>query len=105
MRNVGILGAGTWGTALARILSNSGNIVTVWSINREEVKTLAETRRHKNLPNCDIPEEIQFTNDIETACKGKDFLIFAVPSIHVRSTAAAARAFTRSNNCGCLEGH
>ena len=93
MRNVGILGAGTWGTALARILSNSGNIVTVWSINREEVKTLAETRRHKNLPNCDIPEEIQFTNDIETACKGKDFLIFAVPSIHVRSTAAAARAF------------
>ena len=68
MSTIGVLGAGTWGTALARMLSNSGHDVTVWSISQDEVDSLSTTRRHKNLPNCEIPAATQFTTDIKVAC-------------------------------------
>ena len=93
MSSIGVLGAGTWGTALARMLCNSGHDVTVWSISQEEVDTLSATRRHKNLPNCEIPEKIQFTTDIKAVCEDKDILLCAVPSIFVRSTMTAAKPF------------
>ena len=43
MSTIGVLGAGTWGTALARMLSNSGHDVTVWSISQDEVDSLSAT--------------------------------------------------------------
>ena len=90
---IGILGAGTWGTALARILCNSGHDMIVWSIHEEEVSTLSVTRQHKNLPNSEIPENIYFTNSIQEACEDKDVLLCAVPSAFVRSTISLARSF------------
>ena len=93
MSTIGILGAGTWGTALARMLCNSGHDVTVWTRSPETVETLISTRRHKNLPNVEIPEAIRFTNDIGEACRQKDVILCAVPSVHVRATVAKARPF------------
>ncbi len=93
MEKIGVFGAGTWGTALARMLCNSGHRVTVWSVDPAEVKELSGLRRHKNLPGCEIPEEILFTNDIEEACRDKDLLVFAVPSVYVRATAKLAEPF------------
>lgn len=95
MSSIGVLGAGTWGTALARMLYNSGHNVTVWSINPEEVKALSTTRRHKNLPNCEIPEGIVFTTDIRFTCEKQDILLCAVPSLYVRSTIASARPYIK----------
>ena len=69
--NICVLGAGTWGIALARALSNSGHNVTVWSKIESEIETLSSTHRHMNLPNIEIPEKINFTNDIRTACTDK----------------------------------
>ena len=46
MLNIGILGTGTWGTALLRLLANKGHAVTAWSALPEEVEALASTRRH-----------------------------------------------------------
>ena len=46
MANVGVLGAGSWGTALSVLLSENGHQVTVWSIDKEEVKMLTEKREH-----------------------------------------------------------
>ena len=97
MSTIGVLGAGTWGTALARMLSNSGHEVTVWSISQDEVNALSTTRRHKNLPNCEIPLAIQFTTDIKAACEEKDILLCAVPSVFVRSTMASAKQFIPSD--------
>ena len=93
MSLIGVLGAGTWGTALARMLCNSGHDVTVWSISEEEVESLSSTRQHRNLPNSEIPEEIFFTNNIQEACEGKNILVCAVPSVYVRSTVSLARQF------------
>ena len=49
-RKIGILGAGTWGMALARMLCVSGNDVLVWSALGPEIDTLSTTRVHPNLP-------------------------------------------------------
>ena len=89
---IGVIGAGTWGMALARMLSNSEHNVTVWSALPAEVEELSKTRRQKNLPNMEIPSDIVFTKEINDACQGKDILLFAVPSVFVRSTAKRASA-------------
>ena len=91
--NITILGAGTWGTALARVLCNAGNAVTVWSALPEEIRQLNESRRHKNLPNMQIPAGIRFTDDLREACEGGEMLFFAVPSVYVRETARKAAPF------------
>ena len=82
------MGAGSWGTALALLLNKNGHQVTVWSVSEEEVKMLSEKREHvSKLPGVKIPDDMVFTNDMESAVKGKDFLVLAVPSPFTRSTA------------------
>ncbi len=93
MKKIGVLGAGTWGMALARMLSNSGHEATVWSALAWEIETFSTTRRHPNLPGMVIPEEIVFTKEIEEAIVGKDILLFAVPSPFVRGTARKAKPY------------
>lgn len=95
MSNIGVLGAGTWGTALARMLHNNGHSVCVWSALKEEVKTLSATRRHPNLPGMEIPAGIAFTEDICQVCRQRDILLFAVPSPFVRSTAKLAAPYVQ----------
>ena len=88
MANVGIMGAGSWGTALALLLHKNGHNVTVWSINDDEVKMLSIKREHESkLPGVKIPDDMEFTSEMESAIKGKDFIVLAVPSPFTRSTA------------------
>ena len=95
MTKIGVLGAGTWGMALARMLQLSGNEVTVWSALEREVEEFSATRRHPNLPGMEIPEGIRFTKDIEEACRDKEILLFAVPSPFVRATARKAAPYVK----------
>ena len=88
MANVGVLGAGSWGTALALLLHKNGHHVTVWSISKEEVEMLDQEREHKSkLPGVRIPEDMVFTNELAEGIQGKDFLVLAVPSPFTRATA------------------
>lgn len=95
MTKIGVLGAGTWGMALARMLCISGNQVTVWSALPQEIEELSATRRHRNLPGMTIPEELLFTKEIAEVCKDKDILLFAVPSPFVRATARKAAPYIK----------
>ena len=90
---IGILGAGTWGMALARMLANTGHMITVWSAIEKEIEEYSRTRVHPNLPGMNIPESITFTKSISDVCENKDVLIFAVPSVYVRDTAKKASRF------------
>ncbi len=90
---IGVLGAGTWGMALARMLAKNKNQVTVWSAIEKEIDDLKTTGIHPNLKNMDIPKEIVFTKDLQEACKEKEILLLAVPSVFVRSTAERIRPY------------
>lgn len=88
MAKISVIGAGSWGTALSILLHNNGHEVITWSIMEDEVKLLSETREHASkLPGVKIPDEIQFTSDLEAATQERDVLVLAVPSPFTRSTA------------------
>lgn len=94
MKKISVLGAGSWGTALAMLLDENGHDVTIWSIDSKEVKMLSEEREQKEkLPGIKLSERIQVTNDLEEAMKGREILVFAVPSVFVRSTAKSAAPY------------
>ena len=95
MASIGVIGSGTWGTALAVLLAEKGCSVTIWSAIHEEVVSLTESRRHPNLPEAVISDKIGITEDMEEAMKEKDLLVMAVPSIYVRQTAARMRPWCR----------
>ena len=96
MTKIGVLGAGTWGMALARMLQLSGNQVTVWSALEREIDEFSATRRHPNLPGMQIPQDLQFTKDIQEVCRDKEILLFAVPSPFVRATARKAAPYIQN---------
>lgn len=87
---IGVLGAGTWGTALARMLAGNGCDVTMWSALPDELKAMSVTHAHPNLPGMCLPADMHYTADIEEICGDRDVLLFAVPSVFVRSTARKA---------------
>lgn len=88
MAKVGIMGAGSWGTAISWLLTNNGHEVTVWSIDAKEVEMLDREREHKSkLPGVKLQDSIRFTNEIREGIEGKDFVVLAVPSPFTRSTA------------------
>ena len=84
---IAVAGAGTWGTALGRILALKGTDVYIWSRFQKEADQLSLTRRHPNLPGTVIPDSISFTSDISKTASGADYLIMAVPSVYTRETA------------------
>ena len=82
-----VLGSGAWGTALALLLLENGNDVTLWSYTEEESAVLRETRENPMLKGVPLPEAMKFTTDM--ACvKGCGLVVMATPSFAVRSTAA-----------------
>lgn len=93
-RKISILGAGTWGTALAIQLAANGHGVTLWSKVEKEIQALASDRSHiANLPDAMLPDEVELTTDLQKACKGKDIIVFAVASPYVRSVAKEVKPF------------
>ncbi len=88
MKNIGIIGAGSWGTALSVVLADNGNKVHIWSIVKEEIDMLKEKHEHiDKLPGVKLSEAIDFTTDIKEAIVNSDILVLAVPSVFTRSTA------------------
>ena len=87
MADISIIGAGSWGIALAVLLHKNGHHVTVWSVIEAEIRMLQKEREHKDkLPGVKLPEDMVFTTDLEQAVKGAEGLVLAVPSPYTRST-------------------
>lgn len=82
-----MIGAGSWGIALAVLLYKNGHRVTVWSAIEAEIRMLQKEHEYKDkLPGVKLPEDMEFTTDLEQAVKGADVLVLAVPSPYTRST-------------------
>lgn len=94
MYKVGVLGAGTWGMAVARVLCNRHHSVMVWSALPQEIEYIQKNRTHPKLPELEIPDDMEFTTDIKEVCNS-EYLVVAVPSIFMRSTMETAKDYIK----------
>ncbi|MCL2765656.1 MAG: NAD(P)-dependent glycerol-3-phosphate dehydrogenase [Treponema sp.] len=84
---IAVLGAGAWGTAIAKVIADKGKNVIIWSYEtsvRDDINQKNENTRY--LPNIKLPETLKATSNIEEAAEGKQFLIYAVPSLFLLDT-------------------
>lgn len=92
MKKVGVLGSGTWGTAIANMLAIHGHQVTLYSTFSTETREYLRTYRHPHLE-CELSHDILFTDDLDKACLDKDIVIFASPSPYIRASVSKAKPF------------
>ncbi|MBQ6806098.1 MAG: NAD(P)H-dependent glycerol-3-phosphate dehydrogenase [Lachnospiraceae bacterium] len=96
MAKIGVIGAGSWGIALASLLYRNGHQITVWSIVEAEIEMLQKEHEHKDkLPGVKLPEDMEFTTDLQATVEGKDVLVLAVPSPFTRSTAKSMAPYIK----------
>ena len=96
MAKISVMGAGSWGTALAILLNNNGHQVILWSALGDEVALLCEKRENPaKLPGVKIPEGILITKDEKLAMDQPDVVILAVPSPFTRSTSKRLAPYVR----------
>ncbi len=91
---VAMLGAGAWGTALAKLLAEKGNSVFLWSRRRDLCESVNATRENaRYLPGALLPEAVVCTDDLATALEGARMVVLAVPSHAMRGVARAAAPY------------
>jgi len=92
LKNIGILGSGAWGTALASILNKKTNI-SLWSYEKETTRQISKYRINKNyLPGIKIPNNVSVTNDLEEL-KNCKFIFICVPSQFVKKIIVKFKKF------------
>jgi len=97
LKPIGIIGAGGWGIALAKLLSDKGEQVTLWCHGAESYRELLENRESRTyLAGILLPSSIKFTRSIGTAVTDKSLIICAVPSHTVRGVMASASSYVSS---------
>ena len=70
-KKIGVIGAGSFGTALAMTLSGKGHAVTLWARRPEQVADMRKTHQNMHyLPDVTLPEALQFTDDLQDAVQG-----------------------------------
>ena len=86
MKNISVIGSGSWGTALAIHLAKLGHNVKIWSFLQEEADLINNERKCKFLPMATVPENIFCTTDFKTAIEGTEMILIVTPSKFVRDT-------------------
>ena len=89
MAVVAILGAGSWGTALAMHLGRLGHRVALWARSPAVAATLAQERNSVYLPGVELPPTVVPTAELTEACADATAVVFACPSIAIRALAGA----------------
>tara|TARA_R110000868_G_scaffold306734_3_gene568079 strand:+ start:5250 stop:6260 length:1011 start_codon:yes stop_codon:yes gene_type:complete len=98
MKNVTIVGAGSFGTALATVLDTAGNNVQIWAREEEVVNSINKDHRNPSyLSNLKLPESIKAYHDLEQCLRSQDMILFATPSHTLREIAGQIKP--------CLDGH
>ena len=86
MKNICIIGSGSWGCALAIHCAEIGHQVRIWSFSQEEADIINKDRKCKFLPMANMPENIYCTTDIKEAIEGSDIILHVTPSKFFRDT-------------------
>ena len=86
-KNVGVIGAGAWGSGLAQALARGGHKVQIWARELDVVDGINNEHENKRyLPGYPLSENLTASTDIEEVADGKEFLILASPSLYLAST-------------------
>ncbi len=86
MKNIAVIGSGSWGMALAIHLARCGNNIKVWSFLEEEKDLINNERKCKFLPNVEIPDNIMCSTNLEEVIKDAEFILHVTPSKFTRDT-------------------
>ena len=93
-KKIGVIGAGSFGTALAMVLAGKGHGVTVWARKAEQIEEMKKTGENSHyLPGVKLPSGIDFTGDLKEACQNKDYMLFAVPTQSFRGVLTDAAEY------------
>lgn len=86
MKNIAIIGSGSWGVALAIHLAKLGNNIKIWSFSKEEADLINNEKRCKFLPKVELPEGIECMTSYKEVIEETDFIIHVTPSKFTRDT-------------------
>jgi glycerol-3-phosphate dehydrogenase (NAD(P)+) len=102
MPNVAVLGAGAWGTALAKVLADKQFPTYLWSHTPALARSINEKRvNERYLPSAPLPPTLRATADLDEALRGAELVVVVVPSHALRSVVADARRFIPTNALIC----
>jgi glycerol-3-phosphate dehydrogenase (NAD(P)+) len=94
MKEAAVVGAGAWGTALAKVLADKGNRVHLWTRSRDHAETLATARENaRYLPSVRLPAGVLPTSSLEAALGAASLVVWVVPSHALRETLESARPY------------
>ena len=96
MKKIGVIGAGSWGTALANTLANKGHQVKIWDINQDHLKSMEEFRENKAfLPEIRLHDNLTISYTIEDTLMDTDIGLFSVPAQHFRQALTGALPYLK----------
>jgi glycerol-3-phosphate dehydrogenase (NAD(P)+) len=94
MQDIAVIGAGSYGTCLAMLFGNAGHRVSLWARSPETAQEIERTRFNKTyLPNVPLPPTVTVTSDLESAVRGRRFVVAVTPSHGAREVLGAASAW------------
>ena len=96
MKNIAIIGSGSWGVALAIHLAKLGNKVKLWSFSEEEKDLINKEKKCKFLPNVVIPDGIECTTSYKKAIEDTDFILHVTPSKFTRDTVKEYKKYVKN---------
>ncbi|HEX4021244.1 MAG TPA: NAD(P)H-dependent glycerol-3-phosphate dehydrogenase [Acidobacteriaceae bacterium] len=98
MSHIAIIGAGSWGTAIAMVLARrGGHTITLWSHTESVAASIANSRENRSyLPGIPVPENVHVTSNLQAALDQAEILVMVVPSEHLRATMHAMTPFLSS---------
>ncbi|KAB8138493.1 NAD(P)H-dependent glycerol-3-phosphate dehydrogenase [Gracilibacillus oryzae] len=98
MGNIAVLGAGSWGTALAMVLCDNNHDVRLWTHNDEQKKMMQTSgMNEKYLPGISLPSNLNIVSDLEEAMNNAESVILVVPSKAIRETCKKALPYIKKH--------
>ena len=99
MKHIAVLGAGSWGTALAATLARKGLLVNLWARRQEQVDEINTLRENvKYLPGVVLPDNIKATTNLEEALANTEDIVLAVPSHSTRNIIQMIKNYLKPNS-------
>lgn len=99
MKKITVIGAGSFGTALAILLTDKGYDVSIWGRSEEQLALMREKRENPHyLPGVKLPEKLNIEGNLKSALINAEIIVFSVPAQNFRSVLESSREYIKSNS-------